>query len=44
MEGTADPGVPLPALRSPSWTVKASFWEFMSAIRFGTPTSACVSE
>src|SRR5215831_20825858 len=39
-----DPGVPLPAFRSPSWTVKASFCEFMSAIRFGTPTCACRSE
>ena len=37
-------GNSVPALRSPSWTVNASCWEFMSAIRFGTPTSACSSE
>jgi hypothetical protein len=29
---------PLPALRSPSWTLNARSWLFMSAIRFGTPT------
>ena len=34
----AEPGVPLPALRSPSCAVNARSWLFMSAIRFGTPT------
>ena len=33
---------PLPALRSPSCTVKASSWRFMSAIRLGTPTVFCI--
>jgi hypothetical protein len=38
------PVTPFPALRSPSWTVNSSFEAFMSAIRFGTPGSACTAE
>ena len=37
MVGVTEPGVPLPAFRSPSWTVNASSCLFMSAIRLGTP-------
>ena len=42
--GVVELGVPLPALRSPSCTVKARSCEFMSAIRLGTPVMAWTSE
>src|SRR5262245_18586736 len=41
--GDVDPEVPLPALRSPSCTLNARCWSFISAIRFGTPVRACTS-
>src|SRR5262245_5312718 len=36
--------MPFPAFRSPSWTENSMSELFMSAIRFGTPVWACVSE